>query len=628
MFKSARVLSAKKTFLVAYDALSSLLSIIAAMYIRFDGIIPVDYIDHLKAYWFVYPILALIAFHFTGAYDQMWVFAGVQQMLIIPSAVLIQTLGTLAAQQLIGLSRAPYSVNVLYFFLFSTLSLAIRAIYKWYSLHVTTSIQSAKDNHGVKPHVIRVLVVGAGKAGAQLINELQTRQTLRKPVAIVDDNPYTQTYKSRGVPVLGNRHDIKRLVERLKIDEIIIAIPRASKGQIKEIIDICHTTSAKVHIVPGIPEIIEGSVNLGDVREVQIEDLLGREPVKLDLNSIANSLRDKVVLITGGGGSIGSEIARQVAKFHPKQLVLFDVYENNVYDLQQELKHRYGTDLNLLVQIGSVRDQDRLQQLFSDLKPNYVFHAAAHKHVPLMQDSPCDAVKNNIFGTWNVADMAGKYQSDSFVLISTDKAVNPTNVMGSTKRIAEMITTILMDEKYPNTKFAAVRFGNVLGSSGSVVPLFTKQIKEERRVTVTHPDIKRYFMTIPEASRLVLQAGALAKGGEIFVLDMGEPVKIVDLARSMIKLSGLKPDIDVPIDFIGLRPGEKMFEELSLDQESVDSTAHGKIFIVRQQSDVDTLKHEIHDLASIINCDIPRFAEIQQVLPQVLTKRIAEQKGN
>lgn len=620
MFSTSRVLSAKKSFLVAYDAASSLISIVIAMYIRFDGVIPAQYIQHLKLYWFIYPIFALIAFKLTGAYDQMWVFAGVQQLLIIPSAVFIQTISTLAAQQVMGLSRAPYSVNVLYFFLFSTASLAIRALYKWYSLHLTGSLKLAKRSQA-DIQTKRVLVVGAGKAGAQLINELQTRQTLRKPIAIVDDNPYTQTYKSRGVPVLGNRYDIERLVEKLKIDEIIIAIPGAAHGQIKEIIDICHRTSAKVHIIPGIPEIIEGKVNLGDIREVQIEDLLGREPVRLDLNSIANSLHDKVVLITGGGGSIGSEIARQVAKFQPRQLILFDVYENNVYDLQQELRHNYGTDLNLIVQIGSIRDRERLEQLFSRWNPDYVFHAAAHKHVPLMQDSPCDAVKNNIFGTWNVAEMAGKFKADSFVLISTDKAVNPTNVMGSTKRIAEMITTILMDDRYPQTKFAAVRFGNVLGSSGSVVPLFTRQIKEDRRVTVTHPDIKRYFMTIPEASRLVLQAGALAKGGEIFVLDMGEPVKIVDLARLMIKLSGLKPDVDVPIDFIGLRPGEKMFEELSLDQELVDSTEHRKIFIVRQHADADTLRGEIKILASIINCDLQRFTEIQELLPTILEGR-------
>ncbi len=617
MFNRARVLSTKKIVLIAYDFASAMLAILLAMLIRFDFSIPAHYLELLVGSWYFFPVIALMIYYLLGCYDQMWVFAGVPQFLLLPAATFVQTVVTWTVMHFLHV-RFPYSTYIIYIFLMSSFTVMFRALYKWYSMRQQGLFNKKKDQ-GRK----RVLIVGAGKAGSQLIAELQTLQVERVPVAIVDDNPYTQTFKSRGVPVLGNRNDIPALVKRLKIDEIIIAVPSAQKAEIGKIVEICQRTKAETKIIPGLPEILTSDARLSQLREVQIEDLLGRKPVELDVTAIANTLKGKVVLITGGGGSIGSEMARQISKFRPGQLILFDMYENNVYELQQELKTAYGEELNLEVLIGSVRDKERLNEIFETYHPDCVFHAAAHKHVPLMQDSPRDAVKNNIFGTWNVANCAGEFGAESFTLISTDKAVNPTNVMGATKRFAEMVV-LACSNKYPHTKFAAVRFGNVLGSSGSVIPLFRKQIKEQRRITVTHPDIVRFFMTIPEAARLVLQAGALAKGGEVFVLDMGEPVKILDLAISMIKLSGLEPHKDVPIDFIGLRPGEKMYEELSLDQEHIDATAHDKIFTVGQITQRDLLAKEMKRLSRLIGCDSEEFTNLRKTLLEQIAQGSTE----
>ncbi|NLJ95316.1 MAG: polysaccharide biosynthesis protein, partial [Clostridiaceae bacterium] len=396
-------------------------------------------------------------------------------------------------------------------------------------------------------------------------------------------------------------------------------------SEIREIVQIANSTPAKVQMLPYFTGTLneDYSVQLSDIREIKIEDLLGRDPIKLEMEGIAAYLKGKSVLVTGGGGSIGSELARQIAKFQPGILILFDIYENNVYELQLELKAKYGDKLNLIVQIGSVRDKYRLEQIFATWHPNVVFHAAAHKHVPLMEDSPEDAVKNNLLGTANVAKIAGKYQAEKMVLISTDKAVNPTNVMGATKRLSEIIM-LATNKEYPNTTYAAVRFGNVLGSSGSVIPLFEKQIKEQHRVTVTHPEITRFFMTIPEASRLVLQAGSYAKNDEIFVLDMGEPVKILDLAKELIRLSGYEPDVDIPIEFIGLRPGEKMYEELYLDEEKLDKTAHSKIFTLQQNHEIKSLKQEIQTLLNLIHIRSPKLNEKVEVLINNTIDLIAE----
>ncbi len=617
-----RIITPKKFVLIVYDISATVVAAILALLLFFEGEIPVRYIEIFKKSWYFYPIVASIVFSLSGFFDQMWAFAGITQYVMIGAGTLIHTVVMVFILQFTEL-RLPYAVYVLYWFLVAMALIFFRITFRWYS---QKQIRKRKANVD-KAHTINVLIVGAGNAGSQVIRELQTRQVLRKPVAIVDDNPLTHTYKNMGVPVLGNRHDIPGLVKQLNIDEIILAIPSASKTSIRNIIQICQQTPAKIKLLSYFSALDENhTVQLSDIREINIEDLLGREPVQLEMAGIEKFLRGKSVLVTGGGGSIGSELARQIAKFKPSLLVLLDTYENNVYELQQELLAKYKADLNLIVQIGSVRDRGRLEQIFEKWHPDVVFHAAAHKHVPLMEDSPEDAVKNNFFGTYNVGDIAGKYGAQKMVLISTDKAVNPTNVMGATKRLAEM-AMLALNHKYPNTSFNAVRFGNVLGSSGSVIPLFEKQIKEEHRVTVTHPEIERFFMTIPEASRLVLQAGSYAKDGEIFVLDMGEPVKILDLAKELIRLSGYVPDVDIPIEFIGLRPGEKMYEELYLDKENLDKTSHEKIFTLEQNHDVQSLKQEINQLLNIIQISTPELKEKTAELIDRLINLISEDKS-
>lgn len=425
---------------------------------------------------------------------------------------------------------------------------------------------------------IRALIVGGGNAGSMLIREIQTTDKIAYlPICVVDDDP-TKLYKNLyGVKILGTTDDIPKLAAKYSIDEILIAMPSAPKAQIKRVFEICETTRKKVKTLPGIYQIVSGDASVTALRPVQIQDLLGRDQIKVNLDEIMGYIEDRVVLVTGGGGSIGSELCRQIATHHPKQLIILDIYENNAYDIEQELKRRHP-ELNLLALIASIRDIGKMEDVFKKYKPEIVFNAAAHKHVPLMETSPNEAVKNNVFGTLNVARCADKFKSKVFVQISTDKAVNPTNIMGATKRICEMIIqTIGKNSK--NTKFVAVRFGNVLGSNGSVIPLFEKQIQEGGPVTVTHKDIIRYFMTIPEAVSLVLQAGAYAQKGQIFVLDMGEPVKIYDLAYNLIKLSGLEPGVDIEIKCTGLRPGEKLYEERLMDEEGMQKTQNGMISI-------------------------------------------------
>jgi FlaA1/EpsC-like NDP-sugar epimerase len=423
----------------------------------------------------------------------------------------------------------------------------------------------------------------------------------------------SKNMKLHGVPVVGNRYDIVRVAKEMNIDEIIIAIPSAPKKEINAIYSECSKTDCKVRILPSISHIINGNVSMKKVRDVELEDLLGREPVKLELNKIALYLKNKVVLVTGGGGSIGSELCRQIAAFLPKQLILLDFYENNAYDIQNELKFKYP-DLNLTAVIANIREEQRIDNIFRQYRPDVVFHAAAHKHVPLMEENPIEAIKNNVFGTINVVKSADKYKTSKFILISTDKAVNPTNVMGATKRIAEMI--IQATNRHSKTKFAAVRFGNVLGSNGSVIPLFKKQIVNGGPVTVTHPEVTRYFMTIPEAVQLVIQAGSMVIGGEVFVLDMGQPVKIYDLARNLIKLSGYKPDEDIEIVFTGLRPGEKLYEELLLEEEGLSTTRHNKIFVAKPIfTDLAMLKRELAILSELLLQDAE---EVINYIPHIV----------
>lgn len=462
----------------------------------------------------------------------------------------------------------------------------------------------------------RVMIVGAGSAGTMIINEMMSRRNLKlNPIVLVDDDDYKQGKRISGVKVEGKRKDIVRLAIEKEIDIILIAIPSIDGKNKKEILEICKKTNCKIKIIPGIYEIISGKATVSRIKDVDLEDLLGRDPIVLDDKGISNYLNNKVVLVTGAGGSIGSELCRQIANYGPKKLVLFDIYENSVYDIQNELKAHFK-ELKMEVLIGSIRDKERLQEVFKNNSIEVVFHAAAHKHVPLMEDSPKEAIKNNVFGTLNLVQTADEFKVERFVLISTDKAVNPTNIMGATKRLCEMI--IQAYNTISKTDFVAVRFGNVLGSNGSVIPLFKKQIQEGGPVTVTHKNIIRYFMLIPEAAQLVLQAGAYAKGGEIFVLDMGKPVRIYDLARDLIKLSGFEPGEDIQIKVTGLRPGEKLYEELLMSEEGLTATKHKKIYTGRPTfENINSLNKKLEELKEVLKEENNEMVKLKmkQIVP-------------
>jgi len=593
--RTFRHLTPRKAFLIAYDAASTVIAAILALLLIYEGSVPNHFWNQFKGTWYFFVLIGLVVFPLFGFYTQMWAFARGSQYLILVAGTTAHLFTTVLLLQLLKQSFT-LPTYILFWFLLTGAVMAIRLLYRFYRSHRMV-MRAKRRSEGDEE--IRVMIVGAGAAGSQLIVELKTTQSLRIPVCAVDDNELTHHYKNNGVPVLGDRYDIEKLAMDMHIDEIIVAIPSASSTTIRSILEICYRTDCRVRILPFFSELEGGKVHLSDVRDIRIDDLLGREAVEYDMEKVSSFIRDKTVLVTGGGGSIGSELARQIASLEPALLILYDIYENGVYELQQDLLERHGRRLNLKVLIGSVRDCRRVEQLFFDYAPDVVFHAAAHKHVPLMEDSPGEAVKNNIYGTYNVAMAAARFGVSRFVLISTDKAVKPTNVMGASKRLCEVVIMTL-DKIWKDTSFAAVRFGNVLGSSGSVIPLFEKQIKNRLPVTVTHPRVERFFMTIPEASSLVLQAGAYAKGGEIFVLDMGEPVKIDKLARDMIRISGLVPDIDIPIQYIGLRPGEKMREELFLPEEHFVETDHKKIFSLKQVDDMNYLKKEVGILEKII----------------------------
>lgn len=463
----------------------------------------------------------------------------------------------------------------------------------------------------------RTMLIGAGEAGAVILREFQTsNKSENNVVCVVDDDSHKQHRDLRGVRIAGTREDIPALVERYKVEEIVFAIPSSSAATRQEILSICQKTSCQLKTVPGLYQLANGEISIQKIRKLQIEDLLGRDSVHVDSAGIADFIASKTVLITGGGGSIGSELCRQLAASKPSKLIIFDIYENNAYSIQQELIRRFPS-LSIEVFIGSIRDEQRLEYVFSTFCPQLVYHAAAHKHVPLMEHDPLEAVKNNVFGTLNVAKMADRYGVEKMVMISTDKAVNPTNIMGTTKRICEMV--IEMVGRHSKTDFVSVRFGNVLGSNGSVIPLFQQQIAEGGPVTVTDKRITRYFMTIPEAVSLVLQAGVYATGGEIFILDMGQPVKIDDLARNMIRLSGLEPDVDIQIVYTGLRPGEKLFEELLLNSEGMRKTENNLIYIVKDRPfDDDVLKEQLHMLKELIHTgdDVGVRELLHEIVPE------------
>lgn len=543
----------------------------------------------------VVSIIYLVCFLCFKLYHSLWDLTGTDEFILGVGGCILAGLITIAYTRFFG-ATIPLNVSVMGIIIIMVSVLGLRILYRIYRrMLLYMPYKNSSDQK-------RVLIVGAGSAGTMIINEMLARREMKyNPVILVDDSQYKRGKRISGVKVVGNRYDIPDLVKEYEIDVIIIAIPTLETEEKTEIINICKRTTCKLQIIPGIYEIIKGEATISRIKDVDVEDLLGRDPITLDNEGIKTYISNKVILVTGGGGSIGSELCRQIALYSPKELIIFDIYENNAYDIQNELKYKYP-NLKLTTLIGSVRDIDRLEEVFSEYKVNVVFHAAAHKHVPLMEDSPKEAIKNNVFGTLNVAKMASKYNVNRFVLISTDKAVNPTNIMGATKRLCEMIIQAM--DKQSKTEFVAVRFGNVLGSNGSVIPLFKKQIANGGPVTVTHKKITRYFMLIPEAAQLVLQAGCFAKGGEIFVLDMGKPVKIYDLAYDLIKLSGFEPNVDIKIEVTGLRPGEKLYEELLMSEEGLKNTSHNKIYIGKPTFEsMDVLQKKLDELRALLSED-------------------------
>ncbi|WP_353095813.1 nucleoside-diphosphate sugar epimerase/dehydratase [Tissierella praeacuta] len=558
-------------FLMFIDIIAVNVSYILAFYIKFDELTPIlEKRNILIKYMVIITIIKIVIFCLFKLYKSLWEYASIDEMIEVVSATIIANALSIIFLIIVN-AEIPRSIYLTTPIMDMALVGGSRFFYRIIR-RIKYGISSIGDGK-------KILIIGAGAAGVMVLKELRNHDNLRsKPIAFIDDNPKKKGKHINGIPVVGNRKDIAKVCKKYSIDEIIIAMPSAKAEDRKEILNECKDTKCKTRILPGVYELIDGKIDGTKIRDVQIEDLLGRDEVKLDLEGLSSFISGKRILVTGGGGSIGSELCRQIAKFKPSELMILEIYENNAYDIQNELLKMYK-DLKLTVLISSVRDKKRIEEIFDEKRPHVVFHAAAHKHVPLMEDNPKAAIKNNIFGTLNVVQAADKYGVNRFVMISTDKAVNPTNVMGATKRVCEMIIQTYND--ISKTEYVAVRFGNVLGSNGSVIPLFKKQIAEGGPVTVTDERVIRYFMTIPEACQLVLQAGSMASGGEIFILDMGEPVKIIDLARDLIKLSGLEPDIDIKIEIIGLRPGEKLYEEILLNKEEMTKTRFEKIYIER-----------------------------------------------
>ncbi len=560
---------------VLIDIITVNLAWFIALILRFDGRIPGSYLHHWMAIALVVTVVRIGFFLRFRLYNSLWSYSSVPEFFLVVKAVTLSTIViwvfALLAQNWGWLPfPTPKAIGIIDWFtnilLLGTLRFAIRIRREW----VITRLNA---KHQVKKNL---LIIGAGEAGSMIIREINRSLSANYlPIGFIDDDPKKQGHQLHGIPVLGERKDISRLIKQYEIEEVIIALPSASRADIREIINICQQETVHILMVPSMAEIIKGTVSLKQLRDVEIEDLLGREPVRVDLEAIAGYLRGERVLITGAGGSIGSEICRQVAKFQPEVLLLLGRGENSIYEIDQELRNT-APQLPREAIIADIRDHEKMEQIFKTYRPTVVFHAAAHKHVPLMESEPDEAVKNNVFGTRNLAELADRYQVKRFVLVSTDKAVNPTSVMGATKRVAELVLQDFSTRS--NTKFMAVRFGNVLGSRGSIIPLFRTQIARGGPVTVTDPEMTRFFMTIPEAAQLVIQAGALGQGGEIFILDMGEPVKIVQLARELIRLSGLIPDKDIKIEYTGIRPGEKLYEELLTRDEGVHVTKHERIY--------------------------------------------------
>lgn len=609
--------------LMVYDALSLAFSYFIALWLRFDlryTTIDYPYLEAWKHFLPLYILFSLAVFWYLKLYKSIWRFASYSELLRVSVATIISALF-----HTVGITLLYIRMPISYYFIGALLQyvavLGIRFSYRFILLIRKIRVKQINS---------RIMVIGAGSAGQMLIRDIQRAGEVDgEVVCIIDDNQNKWGRTIDNIPVVGGRENILEMVEKYSIDKIFLAIPSATAQQRRDILNICNETSCELKNLPGMYQLVLGQVTASAMRNVSVEDLLGRDPIRVDLQEVFQFINGKTVLVTGGGGSIGSELCRQIAAHSPKELIIFDIYENNAYSIQLELKEKYP-DLKLIVLIGSVRDSRRIYQVFETYHPEIVYHAAAHKHVPLMEESPCESIKNNALGTYKTAYAALTHGCKRFVLISTDKAVNPANIMGASKRICEMIIQAFdkkikagKAEEIPqlythkgmenadktgngtvfrdiHTEFVAVRFGNVLGSNGSVIPIFKRQIEKGGPVTVTHPDIIRYFMTIPEAVSLVLEAGTFAKGGEIFVLDMGSPVKIDTLARNLIRLSGFKPDVDIRIEYSGLRPGEKLYEEKLMAEEGLEDTENSRIHIGKPLCfDVDSFLEEVDGLMEV-----------------------------
>ena len=560
----------KKIIFALIDVVLINLSYVLALEFRFNFKVSYGDLFIYENSILVISLVFILSFYMFRLYDNTWKYASVDEFIYVIGACILGNVLSTLISMLFG-TRLPYTVSALAgvfsIILISSFRMSFRI-----NKHLSNFITKNGDLR-----VTNIMIIGAGSCGTKILNEIKRDVNSKyNPICFIDDDKSKIGTKICGIKVEGGKNSILSLVKTKKINTLLLAMPSVDKVIKKEIIDICKESKTTLKIIPSMSEVINGNVSLSQMRDVDVEDLLGRDSIKLDMDGIGSYLKDKTVLVTGGGGSIGSELCRQIATFKPSQLIILDIYENNAYDLQIELKYKFPK-LNLKVLIASVRDKHRLDFIFKTYAPQVIFHAAAHKHVPLMEDSPMEAIKNNVFGTYNVAKCAHENKSQRFVLISTDKAVNPTNIMGASKRMCEMV--IQAFDSKSETEYVAVRFGNVLGSNGSVIPLFKKQISQGGPVTVTNKYITRFFMTIPEAAQLVLQSGAYASGGEIFILDMGKPVKIYDLAYDLIKLSGFEPNVDISIEISGLRPGEKLYEELLMEEEGLTKTKHEKIFI-------------------------------------------------
>lgn len=598
----------RRIFLIITDILLINGAVYLSLIMRFNveiSSIEEQYIRNYEKAVIPFTIITLVIFWFFRMYHSLWQYASIAELYKIVEACIVAELMHLALTAFMDwmLPRSCYFMSGVF------LIMAMGASRFMYRM-LRTVIQEYRHTS----EQTKIMIIGAGEATNILMREISNSRYLdnSKVVCIIDDDPQKIGKYIRGVKIIGNRDKIKECARYYGIDEIIYAIPSSDVDTKHKILNICKETPCNLKILPGVYQLVDGEVSINDIRNVDVLDLLGREPVKVDIESIMGYVKNKCIMVTGGGGSIGSELCRQLASHQPKCLIIFDIYENNAYDIQQELKRDFPK-VNVVTLIGSVRNMSRLESVFKQYQPDIVYHAAAHKHVPLMEDSPNEAVKNNVVGTWYLAQMADKYHVKKFVMISTDKAVNPTNVMGATKRICEMIIQAYNERS--KTDFVAVRFGNVLGSNGSVIPLFKKQIESGGPVTVTHPDIIRYFMTIPEAVSLVLQAGAYAKGGEIFILDMGEPVKIDDLAKNLIRLSGYTLGVDMEIRYTGLRPGEKLYEELLMKEEGLQDTAN-KLIHIGKPIEFDK-EHFIDNLNELKKCAYDETQDIKELIKKV-----------